>query len=62
MAYATGGMPAVGLIERVLAAGCSLWVDALAVNLIIQSRKNSSAERPGANGATDRLEPSSDAD
>jgi hypothetical protein len=29
------GMPAVGLIERVLAASCSLWVGALAVNLII---------------------------
>ena len=32
------GMPAVGLIERVLAAGCSLWVGVLAVTLMIESR------------------------
>jgi hypothetical protein len=42
------GMPAVGLIERVLAAGCSLWVGVLALTLIIQSRHTSSAERPAA--------------
>jgi hypothetical protein len=39
------GMPAVGLIERVLAVSCSLWVGALAVTLIIQSRHTGSAER-----------------
>ena len=32
-------MPALGLIERVLAATCSLWISALAVNLIIESRR-----------------------
>jgi hypothetical protein len=30
-------MPALGLIERVLATTCSLWISALAVNLIIES-------------------------
>jgi hypothetical protein len=39
------GMPAVGLIERVLAVSCSLWVGALAVTLIIQSRRSGRAER-----------------
>jgi hypothetical protein len=32
-------MPALGLIERVLAATCSLWISALAVNLMIESRR-----------------------
>ena len=31
-------MPAIGLIERVLVTTCSLWIGALAVNLIIESR------------------------
>jgi hypothetical protein len=31
-------MPAVGLIERVLATSCVLWIGALAVNLMIESR------------------------
>jgi len=56
------GMPAAGLVERVLAASCSLWVGALAVTMIIQSRHTGSAERPGATGATDRPKPSSDVD
>jgi hypothetical protein len=42
------GMPAVGLIERVLAAGCSLWVGALALTLIMESRHTGSADRRGA--------------
>jgi hypothetical protein len=45
------GMPAVGLIERVLAAGCSLWVGALALTLIIESRHTGSAERSAASAA-----------
>jgi hypothetical protein len=32
-------MPAVGLIERALATTCSLWICALAVNLIVESRR-----------------------
>jgi hypothetical protein len=32
-------MPAVGLIERVLATSCVLWIGALAVNLIVVSRR-----------------------
>lgn len=32
-------MPALGLIERVLATTCALWISALAVNLIIESRR-----------------------
>jgi hypothetical protein len=32
-------MPAVGLIERVLATGCVLWIGALALNLILVSRQ-----------------------
>ena len=40
------GMPAVGLIERVLAISCSLWVGALAVALIIRSRHTGREERP----------------
>jgi hypothetical protein len=31
--------PAVGLVERVLATSCVLWIGALAVNLIIVSRR-----------------------
>ncbi len=31
--------PAVGLIERVLATSCVLWIGALAVNLIVVSRR-----------------------
>jgi hypothetical protein len=31
-------MPAVGLTERVLATSCVLWIGALAVNLMIESR------------------------
>ena len=46
------GMPAVGLIERVLAAGCSLWVGVLAVTLVIQSRHTGSAERPAASATS----------
>jgi Protein of unknown function (DUF998) len=42
------GMPAVGLIERVLAASCSLWVGALALTLTIESRHTGSAERSAA--------------
>jgi hypothetical protein len=45
------GMPAVGLIQRVLAAGCSLWVGALALTLIIESRHTGSAERSAASAA-----------
>jgi hypothetical protein len=32
-------MPAIGLIERALAITCTLWISALAVNLIIESRR-----------------------
>ena len=32
-------MPAVGLIERILATSCELWICALAVNLIVVSRQ-----------------------
>jgi hypothetical protein len=32
-------MPDVGLIERVLATTCTLWISSLAVNLIIESRR-----------------------
>jgi hypothetical protein len=32
-------MPALGLIERALAATCTLWIGALAVNLILQSHR-----------------------
>lgn len=35
-------MPAIGLIERVLATTCALWISALAVNLIIDSRREPS--------------------
>jgi hypothetical protein len=31
-------MPAVGLVERVLATTCVLWICALAINLIVESR------------------------
>jgi hypothetical protein len=31
-------MPALGLIERALATTCTLWIGALAVNLIIERR------------------------
>jgi hypothetical protein len=34
-------MPAVGLIERILATVCVLWIGALAVNLIVESRQRS---------------------
>jgi hypothetical protein len=34
-------MPAVGLIERILATTCAVWISALAVNLIIVSRRKS---------------------
>lgn len=34
-------MPGVGLIERMLATMCTLWICALAVNLIIESRTTS---------------------
>jgi hypothetical protein len=47
------GMPAVGLIERVLAASCTLWVGALAVNLIIEFRHTDAAERRTASGPPD---------
>ncbi len=36
-------LPAVGLIERVLATTCVLWIVALAVNLISESRRPSRA-------------------
>jgi hypothetical protein len=32
-------MPALGLIERALAVTCTLWIGALAVNLILESRR-----------------------
>jgi Protein of unknown function (DUF998) len=32
-------MPAAGLIERLLATTCVLWIGALAVNLIVESRR-----------------------
>jgi hypothetical protein len=35
-------MPALGLIERLLATTCSLWISALAINLIIESRREPS--------------------
>jgi hypothetical protein len=34
----TASMPAVGLIERILATTCVLWIFALAVNLIVESQ------------------------
>jgi Protein of unknown function (DUF998) len=41
--------PAVGLIERVLATSCVLWIGALAVNLIVVSRRPAVAgSRAGA--------------
>jgi hypothetical protein len=39
-------MPAVGLIERILAISCALWICALAVNLIVESRPPSPVRRP----------------
>jgi hypothetical protein len=40
-------MPAIGLIERALATTCSLWISALAVNLIIESRRGRNTQSPG---------------
>ena len=34
-------MPAVGLIERLLAISCSVWIGALAINLILVARGSS---------------------
>lgn len=39
-------MPAVGLIERILATTCSLWIGALAFNLIIESRRHFTKKHP----------------
>lgn len=39
----TSSMPAVGLIERILAMTCALWICALAINLIVELRH---ARRP----------------
>jgi hypothetical protein len=38
VASSVASTPAVGLIERLLAVSCSLWIGALAANLIIESR------------------------
>jgi len=46
VASSIASMPAVGLIERLLAASCSLWIGALAANLIIESRRHVSGELP----------------
>lgn len=40
-------MPAAGLIERILATTCALWIFALAVNLIVESRRLSPARDSG---------------
>jgi hypothetical protein len=39
-------MPALGLIERALATTSSLWISALAVNLIIESRHGRNRQSP----------------
>ena len=43
-------MPALGLIERALATTCSLWISALAFNLIIESRQGRNSPSPGWSG------------
>ncbi|MGD0194686.1 MAG: DUF998 domain-containing protein [Candidatus Dormibacteria bacterium] len=40
-------MPAVGLIERVLATSCVLWIGALALSLILESRQRCVPARAG---------------
>jgi hypothetical protein len=45
IASSVASTPAVGLIERILATSCSLWIGALAANLIIESRRHSGGER-----------------
>jgi hypothetical protein len=38
LSSSTTSMPAVGLIERILAVTCALWITTLAINLIVESR------------------------
>jgi hypothetical protein len=46
VASTIGSTPAVGLIERILATTCSLWIGALAANLIIVARWHSTGKHP----------------